>query len=126
MGIQIIIPALTRLSKEAGTTSPRGVLKYLFEVKRLSSGQIAERLGVTRQAVSWFARRVGISIREQGGSSIFERKTLAKGFKDLDDFFMSNQGKSFGQMADLLGVGGTTVRRHYDEYVDRQMARTGT
>lgn len=119
MGSQKIAARLTVEGKKRNLTSPRATFLALYEVEGRSLREVAELLGVSKQDVAYWLRRMSISIRPQGRDSVFEQSIAKLGFAAADDYFKARQDKTFDQMAEEVGVATPTIRRHHEAYVQR-------
>lgn len=90
--------------------------------KENSLGGVAMKLGVTRQAVTQAAKRLGVKISKDGRPSIVELRAKALGFGGAEAYFRACGTKTFEAMSKELKVSTGTTQRYYQMFVEKVQA----
>lgn len=96
---------------------PGAVLVRLYGRDGLSLDEIAEMFHVTRQAVTYLAKKFGMGLHEPGRPPTLLGRVRKMGFEAVEDYFRANPTKTFGAMSKELKVSTSTVQRYYDDFI---------
>lgn len=109
-----VLKALRRREKGA---SPRDVLWRMFSVEGMTLAEVACALGVTRPAVTYQVRAMGLPIASRGRPLSLTERVKRAGYSSVYEYFAQNGRKSFKGMAAELGTTWCTVQRWYDIFL---------
>lgn len=113
---------LVRRSRRSGAvpTDPfeaaKMELEHLLEQGH-NQADIARLLKASGADVRGFMDRCGIDAKR---TPTLEEAVHEHGYESVDAFFLKNATKTYAQMADMVGVTGQTVSRHYKAYIKNQ------
>jgi len=101
--------------KQIEFETPADVLRALLCENTLD--EIASIFKVTRQAVAYHAKKLGIETSKPGRPITMLGRVRKLGLEEIEDYFRQNPTKTFEAMAQELGVSTSTVQRHYDQFL---------
>ena len=101
-----------------------GVLKFLLVTQGLSLDEIASITKVTRQAIAYNAKKLGLDCGRPGRPESIISKAVALGYKSVESYFRKNGTKTFEAMSEELEVSSSTIQRHYESFLQSVVAQS--
>ena len=97
--------------------NPADILRELIVKQGKTLDEIASITNVTRQAIAYNAKKLGIETCGPGRPESIVAKAIALGHKSVQAYFRKNGIKTFEAMSEELKVSSSTVQRHYDHFL---------
>lgn len=118
---QRVKESLLKVGKTRGYGSdPKEILTRLYGEE--TTDCVAKLLGVTRQAMTQAAKRLGVAISKQGRPCVVEVRAKALGFESAEAYFRACGTKTFEAMSKELKVSTGTTQRYYQMFVEKVQA----
>jgi len=100
------------------------VLRRMYLEDGKSLAEIGKKLGVTRQAVAYALKQLGVDVSAKGRAPRILKRIRELGYKDLAHYFRvkdRDAPTTFEDMAEELKMSHVTVEKHYAEFLQKVM-----